>query len=355
MFELLPLPPQGFAEGVDVLRKAATAHRHLAELKGLSASIPNQGILINTLALQEARDSSEIEDIVTTDDDLYQEERIEDITNPAAKEVRRYNAAFRIGFERILQDGLLRLDALLALHRELVGNDAGIRGIPGTVLRNQTTGEIVYTPPQDRSTIDALMDNLLRFINDKTFVSADPLVKMALMHYQFESIHPFYDGNGRAGRILNVLYLIQEDLLDIPILYLSGYITRHKSAYYRLLQGVREEHAWEEWITFMLTAVAETSITTLHLVSGIRDAMLRFKQGIRTQFGFYSQELINNLFSHPYTRIEYVQRDLRVSRITASKYLNTLAEAGFVEKRKAGRSVYFLNRSLLDLLSAAKN
>jgi Fic family protein len=352
MFILPPLPPEHSVESLEILRKAAVAHRHLAELKGLSASIPNQNILVNTLSLQEARDSSAVENIVTTDDLLYQEIHVPDVVDPAAKEIRMYSAALRIGYALVRDEGVLRQEHLLAIHRELAGNDAGIRRLPGTTLKNAWSGEVVYTPPQDRSTIDGLMDNLFRFMNDDGFYSVDPLIKMALLHYQFESIHPFYDGNGRAGRILNVLYLVQKGLLDIPILYLSRYVIRNKAEYYRLLQAVRERGAWEEWIMYMLDAVADTSVTSLRLVVGIRDAMQRYKQGIRTQFRFYSQDLINNLFAYPYTRIDYIQRDLKVTRLTATKYLNDLAAAGFLEKRKAGRASYYINTGLLDILTS---
>lgn len=347
---LTTLDPARF-ETTAILKKIASAGRLVAELKGVSASIPNQAILINTLALQEAKDSSEIESIITTQDELFRESLFPELEGSAsAKEVRRYVQALRVGFELVQSQGLLTSRHLLEIQAVLEQNTAGYRKLPGTVLKN-TVGETVYTPPQGPEEILALMTALETFINDSAAFEGDPLVKMALIHYQFESIHPFYDGNGRTGRILNVLYLVQQGLLDIPILYLSRHLVRTKSDYYRLLQGVRDHAGWEEWTLYMLTAVEETARQAIATVSHIQAALLDYKHRIRSSYKFYSQDLINNLFMHPYTKIEFVEQDLSVSRITAAKYLDALASGGFLEKKRLGRSNYYINVALYDLLT----
>lgn len=334
-----------------ILKRLAGASRKLAELKGIASAIPNQAILINALGLQEAKDSSEIENIVTTHDELFKDDVSPDtFTNAAAKEVLRYRQALRLGFERVRGTGLITVGHILEIQAELERNTAGFRRLPGTALRNGR-GDMVYTPPQDPDEIVALMGALERFINDSERFGADPLVKMALIHHQFESIHPFYDGNGRTGRILNVLYLVREGLLDVPVLYLSRHIVRTKADYYRLLQAVRETDAWEAWVEYMLEAVEETSGQTITTVRAIKDALFDYKHRIRGQFKFYSQDLINNLFMHPYTKIEFVERDLGVSRLTAAKYLDALDAAGFVQKRKVGRSNYYINVALHRILT----
>ncbi len=349
-FDLPFLPPPIDVETKPVLRKLAEAHRHLAELKGVAATIPNENILINTLALQEAKDSSEIENIVTTHDDLFKAQLADESANPSAKEVSRYVEALRIGFESVRNSHLITLNQILRIQGTLEQNDAGFRKLPGTALRNRATGELVYTPPQDSARIFALMGDLESFMNEPTRLEADPLVKMALIHYQFESIHPFYDGNGRTGRILNILYLVANGLLNLPILYLSRYIIQHKPDYYRLLQSVRTRGAWEEWVLFMLEGVAQTARQTVGLVAAIRETMLDCKHRIRSQFPrIYSQDLLNNLFRHPYTKIAILQNELGVSRLTATRYLDRLAAAGFLDKRRLGRSNYYINQPLVKL------
>lgn len=345
------LPPDAELETRSVLRKLASAHRYLAELKGKVATIPNESILINTLTLQEAKNSSEIENIVTTHDALYKNTLFrEHANNPAAKEVNDYADALRIGFEQVRSDRLVTINRLLAIHKVLEQNDAGIRRLPGTELKNDRTGEVVYVPPQDYQTIVDLLTNLEQFINDDTMLDADPLVKMAVIHHQFESIHPFYDGNGRVGRILNILYLLAQGLLDIPVLYLSRYIVQTKADYYRLLQAVRDEQDWESWLLYVLHGVELTSRQTIALIAEIKCLMQDYKHGIRSGLPkIYSQDLLNNLFRHPYTKIEYLRHDLGVSRLTATKYLEKLTEAGFVQKHKLGRYNYYVNQPLFDL------
>lgn len=334
-----------------ILKKLASSSRKLAELKGIAASIPNQGILINALALQEAKDSSEIENIVTTHDELFKDDVLpESFANPAAKEVLRYRQALRVGFEQVRGSGLLTCNHIIQIQGELERNNAGFRKLPGTALKDGA-GQTIYTPPQDPAEIVALMGALERFINEADLFDADPLIKMALIHHQFESIHPFYDGNGRTGRIVNVLYLVKEGLLDIPVLYLSQHIVRHKADYYRLLQTVRDEDTWEDWVLYLLAAVEQTAGQTIHTVQAIKTALFDYKQRIRAGYKFYSQDLINNLFMHPYTKIEFVQRDLGVSRITATKYLEALTDGGFVRKHKIGRGNYYVNLALNTVLA----
>lgn len=335
-----------------ILKKLASSSRQLAELKGLAASIPNQAILINTLGLQEAKDSSEIENIVTTHDELFKGDvHPGSFANPAAKEVLRYRQALRYGYEQVRATGLLTANHIVGIQGELERNNAGFRKLPGTALKDGG-GNTVYTPPQDPAEIVELMRGLERFMNDDSLFPVDPLIKMALMHHQFESIHPFYDGNGRTGRILNVLYLVKEGLLDIPVLYLSSHIVQTKADYYRLLQTVRDEDSWEEWVLYMLQAVETTARQTVTTVQAIKTALFDYKHRIRDRYKFYSQDLINNLFMHPYTKIEFVQNDLQVSRLTATKYLEALGEGGFVSKQKIGRSNYYVNTALNSILLA---
>jgi len=352
MSDVALLPPKHDVETKVVLRKTAEAHRYLAELKGIAASIPNQSILIDTLSLQEARESSAIENIISTFDDVYQSNyQTQSFASPAAKEVHAYSKALKIGFELVQQQGLLTNKIILEIQQEIEHNKAGFRKLPGTKLKNQATGEIVYEPPQDHDTILALMSNLEAYINDDELSDTDPLVKMAIIHHQFESIHPFYDGNGRTGRIINILYLIKNDLLTLPVLYLSRFIIRHKADYYKLLQEVRETGHWEPWILYMLEAVIQTSQSTIQVIKEMSKAMLQYKQEIRNKAGkIYSQDLLNNLFRYPYTKIEFIMQDLQVSRNTAIRYLEQLEKLDLIEKRKIGRDNYFINKALLGLL-----
>jgi Fic family protein len=353
MAEITPLwqLPAARFERPDILKKLTTASRRLAELKGVAASIPNQGILINTLGLQEAKDSSAIENIVTTHDELFREAAFpEAASSPAAKEVANYSQALRVGFTDVTATGLLTNNHILKIQAELERNSAGFRKLPGTALK-ASDGRTVYTPPQDPAAIVAHMTDLERFINDEALLDVDPLIKMALIHHQFESIHPFYDGNGRTGRIINVLYLVKQGLLEIPVLYMSRHIVRTKADYYRLLQEVRESDTWEEWVLYMLEAIEQTAAAGIETIQAIKGVFLDYKHRIRANFKFYSQDLINNLFSHPYTKIEFIQKDLNVSRLTATRYLDLLADGGFVQKQKIGRSNYYINRPLYGILT----
>ena len=351
---MLPLPNIDQWETRAVLKKTAEAHRYLAELKGIAVSIPNEAILINTLTLQEAKDSSEIENIVTTHDELYKANLFEGtLTKPAAKEVQDYAFALKEGFQVIRQQKIIRLSNILAVQKQLEKNNAGLRKLPGTALKNSKTGEAVYTPPQHAESIARLMDNLIQYINDDELCEADPLVKMAIIHHQFESIHPFYDGNGRTGRILNILYLVSKELLNLPVLYLSRYIIHSKANYYTQLQQVRETGNWEAWLLYMLEGVIDTAHNTIKLIEGIKILISRYKHRMRDELPkIYRQELLNNLFSHPYTKIEFVMEDLGVSRITATRYLEELVKNEFVSKQKVGRGNCYINKPLCELLIA---
>ena len=231
-------------------------------------------------------------------------------------------------------------------------NKSGIRKLPGTVIGNAKTGNVIYTPPQHPDEIQNLLSNLIDYINDEQLSELDPLIKMAIIHHQFESIHPFYDGNGRTGRILNILYLVKNDLLDLPILYLSRYIVRSKNEYYRLLQEVRGKNNWQDWVTYIIEGIEITARETIEFVTQIRKLIMETKQGMRSQCPkIYNQELLNNLFFHPYTKVQFLVDQLGITRITATKYLNELTEQGFVTKHKAGRTNYYVNEPLVRLIS----
>ena len=349
--KLKKLPIEQDIETKRILKKVASAHRALAELKGVVSSIPNENILINTLGLQEAKDSSAIENIITTHDDIYKAElNFDGFKSLNAKEVQNYISALKKGGSLISKNNILTNNDIIQIQYELEKNNAGFRKVPGTALKNTTTGKVVYTPPQDYDTILDLMANLEQFINDESISGFDPLVKMGIIHYQFESIHPFYDGNGRTGRIINVLYLVMNDLLDLPILYLSRYIIKNKEQYYKLLQEVRETDKWENWIFYMLDAVEQISKETIVLIGKIKELIFEYKNMLRNNYKFYSQDLLNNLFKHPYTKIEFIVNDLGVSRITASKYLNQLAKDGLLKKEKLGTGNYYINESLIEIL-----
>lgn len=350
--KLKKLPLKQDIETRKVLKKLASAHRALAELKGIVSSIPNENILINTLGLQEAKDSSAIENIITTHDDIFKAElNLDGFKSLNAKEVQNYISALKKGFGLITKNKILTNNDIITIQSELEKNNAGFRKVPGTALKNATTGEIVYTPPQDYDTILDLMTNLEQYINDESMSEFDTLVKMAIIHYQFESIHPFYDGNGRTGRIINVLYLVMNDLLNLPVLYLSRYIIEHKADYYKLLQEVRETDNWENWILYMLDSVEQISKETIVLIGKIRDLIYEYKNLLRNNYKFYSQDLLNNLFKHPYTKIEFIENDLGVSRITASKYLNRLAKDKVLKKEKLGTGNYYINEKLIKILT----
>lgn len=350
------LPLQYDLETKAVLKQVNQANRKLAELKGVARTIPNEAILISTLTLQEARESSEVENIVTTHDDLYRADLAlkQDVVSASTKEVLNYREAIVHGFSIVRKQMMLTNNTIKSIQEKLEHNSAGFRSVPGTALK-KNDGEVVYTPPQNHQQILEYMNNLEKFINVSELSDLDPLIKMAIIHHQFESIHPFYDGNGRTGRIINVLYLVMSDMLDLPILYLSRYITRNKGEYYRLIQAIRDndgnnQKEWEEWVLFILKGVEETAEDTIRLVKGIGDLMNKFKNILRPAFGNrYKHELLNNLFFHPYTKIEFVQRDMIVERKTAAKYLEKIVEIGLLKKIKIWNTNYYVNTELVEL------
>ena len=351
----LPLPFD--LETKEVLRQVNRANRKLAELKGVAQTIPNERILISSLTLQEAKDSSAVENIVTTQDDLYRaglDFGYQSI-NSATKEVLFYREAINEGFRMVRNKKILTLNDIKRIQQILEQNTAGFRTTPGTQLKRSRDGAIVYTPPQDGVSIEKYMANLEQFINDESLSPLDPLIRMAVIHHQFESIHPFYDGNGRTGRIINILYLVITGLLDLPILYLSRYVTRNKGEYYRLIQAIRNKNTdnakeWEEWILFMLKGVETTAEDTISLVKQMGELMAEYKQIIRPVFGRkYNHELLNGLFYHPYTKIGHVENNMQVSRQTASKYLDKIVSLGLLQKKKFGKENYYINTRLRNM------
>lgn len=352
---LLPLPYD--LETKTVLRQANKANRKLAELKGVAQTIPNERILISSLTLQEAKDSSAVENIVTTQDDLYRAGLDANFTliGAATKEVLFYRKAINEGFKLVRNKNILALNDIKRIQEVLEQNSAGFRTTPGTQLKRSSDGAVIYTPPQDGQRIVELMSNLEQFINDDELCPIDPLVKMAIIHHQFESIHPFYDGNGRTGRIVNILYLVTSGLLDLPILYLSRYITHNKAEYYERIQAIRNTTGdnsaqWEAWILYMLRGVEQTAEETIALVKNIGKLMTEYKNIIRPAFGGkYSHELLNGLFYHPYTKIGHLESNMQVSRQTAAKYLDRLASLGLLQKERMGKENYYINTKLMEL------
>ena len=332
-----------------ILKKSILANKALVKLNGVAKIIPNQAILINSLILQEAKDSSEIENIITTHDELYQSSL--DISNisHATKEVQSYSRALLKGFDLVKETSLLLTRHIVDIQQELEGNVAGIRKQAGTVLKNQATGEVIHTPPQEETTIRKLLDNLEQYINTNDGI--DPLIKMAIIHYQFETIHPFYDGNGRTGRIINILYLVLNELLDLPILYLSSYIIKHKADYYRLLQEVRTKGSWEEWIIYMLEGIEQTATKQVQLINDIKELMDNTKEKLKAELPkIYSKDLLEVLFIHPYTKIDMLVDNLELHRDTASKHLKAMEKIGILNSVQIKNTRFYVNVKLFELL-----
>jgi len=344
------LPPQATLETNRVLKQLSHSHRALAELKGYADTIPNKNILINAVTINEAKDSSEIENIITTHDELFRAMSQEGYKNPAAKEVVSYRTALWKGYELVKENEILTTNMIIDIQKTIEKNNAGVRKLPGTVLKNQSTGEVVYTPPSGEPEILDLMSNLEKYTNED-FDNIDPLVKLAVIHFQFESIHPFYDGNGRTGRIINVLYLVLKDLLDSPILYLSKFIIRNKTAYYKLLQEVRTVGKWEEWVLFILEGIEQTSEETLKLVKKINTEVSDTAEDIKKVLPkIYSKELVELLFFEFYTKIKFIENGLNISRRTASDYLIALEKEGFLSSQMMGKEKIYLNKRLFEIV-----
>lgn len=346
------LPPtREKVETIGTLRQANKSIAALAELKGIAKTIPNQTMLINAIVLQEAKDSSEIENIITTQDELYKALTVNKSKISAeTKEVVNYREAIFLGFDLAKKQGFLRVNDIVSIQEKLVANTAGIRSTPGTVLKNEKTGEVVYTPPQDKAEILDLLSNFINYFNQNDN-ELSPLINLAILHYQFESIHPFYDGNGRTGRILNILYLILNNLIDVPILYLSSYITENKPEYYKLLSQTNETGDWDDWIMFMLKAIEKTSKKTIEKISNIKNLLDRtIERAQKEAPKTYKKELIELLFEQPYSKIDFVVNKLNVERKAASRYLRELESIGLIESQKVGRETLYLNKELIEIL-----
>ena len=351
-FNDLPLlPPKTDLESKAILKHAISANRELAQLKGYCSLLPNSSILLTSIILKEATASSEIENIITTQDELYKAliSKTETI-EPAAKEVLNYRSAMWVGFTEMQKKSILTINIIKKIQAELEGNTAGIRKVPGTTLSNDITGEVIYTPPDNEDSINILLKNLESYINTEDDI--DFITKMAIIHYQFESIHPFYDGNGRTGRIINVLFLVLKGLLDNPILYLSSYIIKNKNLYYKLLQQVRTENNWKDWIIFILTATEETSKETYRMIQSIVDLLNRTIEKCKSDLPktTYSKELIELLFIQPYTKIDFLVQAGIAERRTASKYLKQLEDIGVLRSFQLWKETIFVNNDLFELL-----
>jgi Fic family protein len=331
-----------------VLRKEAKATQALAELKGFAPTIPNQNILINAIALQEAQESSAIENIITTQDELYKQLIIKNLPmNPATKEVINYREAIYKAYNMIRKRKVISVSDIVKIQETIIENNAGIRKLPGTALVNETTNEIVYTPPQSYDEICFLLNNFCEYLND----DEDSLWKMAILHYQFESIHPFYDGNGRTGRILNILYLLLKNHIDAPILYLSSYIIKNKDTYYKLFREMREKNNWENWILFFLDGIEVTSKQTLEKIKSIKKLFETDLEKIKEYCPkLYSKELVEIIFENPYSKIEFLINKLNINRKTASKYLKELENNHFLNHVQIGKEIIYINNDLMEIL-----
>ncbi|OIO61460.1 MAG: addiction module protein [Alphaproteobacteria bacterium CG_4_10_14_0_2_um_filter_63_37] len=350
----LPLiPPVAELETRAVLKQAIAANRNLADLRGLARQIPNPRLLINSIVLQEARLSSQIENIVTTNDELFRAAADpERHADPHTKEVLRYRQALWFGFDA-LQQRPLSTNLFVEIVRIIKSSNYDVRRATGTTLINQNDGSVLYTPPEGETVIRDKLTNLERFIHAHEGVGEglDPLVKLAVLHYQFEAIHPFPDGNGRTGRILNILYLVEQGLLDLPILFLSHYILHNRPVYYERLRQVTEEGGWEAWILFMLEAVAQTSKQTAERISRIVVLMEEVRLRVQTESPrIYSKDLIEAIFMHPYCKIRFLEESGIAKRQTASGYLRTLADLGVLRPLKIGKEWYYINDALLGAL-----
>lgn len=351
--QLADLPPDIDLDSPILLKSSIKASRLLAELKGYCQTLPNPRILINTIILQESKDSSAIENIVTTQDELYRAVMSPEDgahINSSTKEVLMYKEALYAGLNLLKKRGLTT-NTLVSIMQKLKNITAGIRQGIGTRLANPITKEIIYTPPEGEALLREKLTALEKFIHNETD-GIDPLIKLALMHYQFEAIHPFADGNGRTGRIMNVLYLVHLDLLPLPVLYLSSFIIQHKNEYYRLLREVTEKETWNEWILYMLKAIAETAALSLKKIKEIQqlkeETIIKAKEILKAS---YSRDLVDLLFCHPYVKIKTLEQNNIGHRQTASTYLQKLAKGGILNPLKIGKEMYYINHALMHIIS----
>lgn len=351
----LPLLPPGVElETKAVLKQCISARAALAELKQAAELIPNQAMLINTLPILEAKDSSEIENIVTTTDKLFQyADGDEAHADPATKEALRYRRALYEGWQALAQRPI-NTNMAESICSQIKGVDMTVRKVPGTALANDRTGEIICTPPAGEKVLRDLLSNWESFLHEQP--DLDPLIRMAVMHYQFEAIHPFTDGNGRTGRILNILYLVHEELLTLPILYLSRYIIANKGQYYSGLLAVTKEQAWEAWLLYMLEAVESTAQWTTQKILSIRELADHTADYVREQLPkIYSRELVDTIFEQPYCRISNLVDANIAKRQTASEYLKKLASIGVLMEQQAGRERLFIQPKLIQLITQDSN
>jgi len=345
---LLPINTKKI-ETLAVLRKEAQARQILAELKGFAPVIPNQNILINAIILHEAKESSAIENIITTQDELYKNLAIQPLNmDVSSKEVLNYREAVYKGYEIIKNREIISISDIIQIQETITKNNAGIRKLPGTSLVNDATNEVIYTPPQDYDEICMLLDNFCTYLNNEE----NSLWKMAILHYQFETIHPFYDGNGRTGRILNILYLLLKNYIDTPILYLSAFIIKNKNRYYDLFQQVREQGVWENWILYILEGIEETSRQTLEKIKIIRTLLEATLEKVKEQCPkIYSKELVEIIFENPYSKIDILVKKMNINRKTASKYLNKLEETDVLTPVRIGKEKVYINNDLMAILA----
>ena len=345
------LPPAAELESYNILKTCITAMAELARVNALMKTLPNETVLVHTLPLQEARRSSEIENIVTTNDELYRAMSSEKIQiTPHTKEVLRYREALWTGMYNMRDRPIINTPLFEQICTRVLDVQMDVRKYD-VKIQNPTTNEIIYTPPTGYDNIIKLLNNLEHFINDERD-GIEPLVKMAIMHYQFEAIHPFTDGNGRTGRILNILYLMHQELLDVPILYLSRFFIQNRSEYYRYLREVTEEGKWEQWILYVLAAVEQTSRETALMIEEINKLINNFTIRAQDKTKAVEREgFVDLLFKWPYCKINIVERELKCSRVTATKYLNEITDLGILDRVKTGRESYYINRDLINLLS----
>lgn len=345
------LPPKAELENSKILKKAIGANKALAELKGMAKTIPNQTILINTLPLQEARTSSEIENVLTTNDQLFEAFASKTReSDPQTKEVLRYKEALWEGYNKLNEKNLLTTNLFIRIFQKIKETTAEVRNTPGTKITT-TSGEVIYTPPEGENVIREKLFNLEEYINNND-EKTDPLIRLAVIHYQFEAIHPFTDGNGRTGRIINILYLLHQKLLELPVIYLSRYIIENKDDYYQLLRLVTEKSEWTPWISYILDGVLFTAEATVNKIIEIKTlldkTLIDLKQKLSGRI--YSKELIELLFTQPYCKVEFVVNAGIAKRQTAAGYLKEIEKTGLLKSKKVGKEMLYLNLPLFELL-----
>lgn len=352
--ELPDLPPVDFQESHEIFKHLAKASRYVGELNGLCASLPDPQLLINTIILQESKNSSAIENIVTTQDELYKAATEISTASHAAKEVLSYREALYVGLKKMQeQKNLLLTNTMIEIVQTIKQNKSGIRNTPGTALKNAINGEVIYTPPCCEDILREKLAALERFINEPDVSTFDPLIKLALIHYQFEAIHPFADGNGRTGRIVNALYLVQQELLSQPVLYLSSYIVKYKIEYYQLLRGITEKNNWHDWVMYILTALIETAQLSTKKIRNMLSLKDETEKKMKKVLGAsFSYDLLQLMFTLPYLKIELLEKRKIAHRQTASAWLKKLTESNILKTQKMGRTTYFINYHLMEILSS---